>query len=356
MAILIFLIILIILILSHEFGHFLFAKLNRVKVEEFGFGFPPKIFWFKKGETIYSFNLFPIGGFVKILGEDAVPSDKDNVDASKNFAFKPVYIRAVIISSGVLFNLILAWILLSVNFAAGMPTQINDESAALDPQIVVTEVIGNSPAKKAGLAPGDRINGFQEIGPVSTVSEIQKFIREHKGEEITVLYSRNGKDFSATIVPRPDPPEGEGSLGIAMARVGIVKSPWHLSLWLGLKETVFLTAFIAQAFFYLITGLFKGVGFDQIAGPLGIFSVVSGISQMGFIYLVRFAAILSINLAILNIIPFPGLDGGRLLFLAIEKIKGSPVNYKIANFVHGLGFAFLIIMLILITYNDFLRF
>ena len=359
MTILIFIVILVVLILSHEFGHFLFAKLSKVKVEEFGFGFPPRIFCFKKNETVYSFNLFPIGGFVKILGEDGPGNTGQDAPVKSNFAFKPVYIKAAIISAGVFFNLILAWILFSVGFFVGAPTQVDDETEIFGVQVVITEVAANSPAENAGLAPGDRIVGFRTDNKgieISTIGEVQSFVKEREGEKINILYNRGGEEFSADVVPRIGPPEGEGALGIAMARVGILKSSWYASIWLGLKETIFLAFIIAQAFFYLMAGIFKGVGFDEVSGPVGIFNIVSDVSQMGIIYLIRFAAVLSINLAVINIIPFPALDGGRLLFLAIEKIKGSPVNYKIANFAHGLGFVLLIILLILLTYNDFLRF
>lgn len=362
MIIIVFFAVLALLILSHEFGHFLFAKLNKVKVEEFGFGLPPKILWFKKGETVYSFNLFPIGGFVRIFGEDGAANGANKEENNRNFNFKPVYAKASIVVAGVLFNLILAWILFSSGYFIGMPSQIGDDDADPEAKVFVTYVSKNSVAEKAGLAAGDAIIGFKEADPkknrieIFRISEVQEFIINNKGKEIEIFYEREGKNFSVKTVPRIDASENEGSLGVAMARVGIVKKSLSLSLWSGLRQTVSMTILVGESIFYFIAGLFKGVGIEQVAGPIGIFNLVGDVSKMGFIYVLNLTAILSVNLAVINLIPFPGLDGSRLVFLLIEKIKGSPISYKITNIVHSLGLALLILLMILISYNDLLKF
>ena len=360
------------MILSHEFGHFLVAKLTNTKVEEFGFGFPPKIFWKKIGETIYSFNLFPIGGFVKIAGEDGV---KDFIDPSKapadynyqrNFNAKSATIKAAIISAGVLFNLILAWILISFSLTLGSLEQIDDNLTAPTGQVIIMEVQKNSPAEKAGLIAGDIIMTLssapssnvsdailQKINPTK-MAETQDFVNLNRGKEIEISYKR-GEDVFSAIVRLKDIEAKDGALGIAMTRAVIVKEKWHTAILKGFKQTILLTAGIAYAIFYFIIGLFKGVGFEQVAGPIGIFNIVGQASRFGILHLIQLSAILSINLAVINFFPFPALDGGRLIFILAEKIKGSPMNYKAVNLVNSVGFAILIILMLLVTYQDISR-
>lgn len=363
MTFLIFFIIIAVLILSHEFGHFLAAKLTDTKVEEFGFGFPPKIFWIKKGETIYSLNLFPIGGFVKILGEDGAPVEEvglpNSEDASsRNFSFKPPVVQALIVSAGVLFNLILAWIFISISLNLGTFRQIDDDLAAPSANVMIVEVQKNSSAESVGLIPGDIITklkfGDQVSEQPTKMAEVQNFINFNRGEEIEITYKR-GEDVLVSAVKLKDVKAEEGALGIAMARIAFAKEPWYLAIWNGLKQTVFLTAGIAVAIFYFIVGLFQGVGFEQVAGPVGIFNIVGQTARFGFVHLIQLTAILSINLAIINFFPFPALDGGRLLIILIEKLKGSPMNYKVINLIHSVGFALLIFLMLLVTYQDILR-
>lgn len=363
MTFLIFFIILAILIISHEFGHFLFAKLAKVKVEEFGFGFPPKIFWFKKGETIYSFNLFPIGGFVKILGENDETKDLNNQSSkeedSGNFSFKPLSVKIGIIAAGVFFNFLLAWIIFSFGSVVGFPTEINDEANAPNAKVLIVDIAKNSPAEKVGLIPGDIITRLlHEAEPrvISKSFEVREFVSEHKGEEITIFYERGNETFSLNITPRISSPEGEGALGVAMARVDILKTPFYKAPWEGFKRASFAVIFIAGGFYNLFADLFSGVNVSgQIAGPVGIFSIIKTQSQFGIMNIINFTALLSLVLVVVNILPFPALDGGRILFLIIEKLKGSPINAKVANAIHTAGFALLLLLMLVVTYNDIMR-
>lgn len=376
MTFLIFFIIIALLILSHEFGHFLVAKLTNTKVEEFGFGFPPKIFWLKKGETIYSFNLFPIGGFVKILGEDGAPPQEvglSNLEIAspnnRNFFSKPVSVKAAIIAGGVFFNLLLAWILISASLSLGSLQQIDDNLDFKNAQVMIAEVQKNSPAEVIGLRPGDQIFRLSELTLASAnlevsapgnfleptkMTEVQDFVNLNRGKKIEITYKREDKIFSSKIQLR-DAAAKEGGLGIAMARVAMVKEKWHAAIFKGLKQTILLTGAIALAIIYFIIGLFRGTGFEQVAGPIGIFNIVGQTSQFGISHLIQLSALLSINLAIINFLPFPALDGGRLIFVLIEKIKGSPLNYKVVNLIHSVGFAILIILMLFVTYQDILR-
>jgi len=348
MVILIFIIVLAILVLAHEWGHFIVAKKNGLIVEEFGFGFPPKLFSFKKGETLYSINLLPLGGFVKILGEDG--SETDN---HRSFASRSVGTRSLITVGGVTMNFILAALLLTVGFYIGTPQAVDGElgAAVKNIQIQIVAVSHNSPAENVGLKLGDSIRNFDEV------VGLQDFVNKSKGKEITLDVRRGEENLEVKIIPRINPPEGEGALGIALAKTGIVSYPWHKSIWLGIKSAFVLIWAIAKGFAELIKNLIiSGRVPQDISGPVGIAVLTGQAAQLGFIYLLNLVALISLNLVVLNILPFPALDGGRLLFLGIEKIKGSKVNPKIENAIHGAGLAILLFLVILITYRDILKF
>jgi regulator of sigma E protease len=335
MTILLFIAALAILILSHEFGHFICAKLSNTKVEEFGLGFPPRLFSVKKGETVYSVNLLPFGGFVKIYGEDSVKK------LPRGFGSKPIYIRGIILVAGVFFNLVLAWFLFSLVFVIGAPSSVGDDVA--DAHITILEVQPGTPAEMAGLQPGDKILGF------NTVAEVQEFISLRQNQEIKLEILRGKEIINVAAVPDP-------MLGIAMDRIGIVSLPFYKAIWEGMKNTVFLTVAIVKALVGLFANLIKGVDVAaQVMGPVGIVGIVGTASEFGFVYVIQLIALLSINLAIINMIPFPALDGGRLLFLGIEAIKRSPVNQKAMAVANGIGFAILILLMLLVTYKDIAR-
>jgi regulator of sigma E protease len=358
MSIILFIIVLAVLILSHEFGHFIVAKKSGMRVDEFGFGFPPRLFKFKKGDTTYSFNLIPIGGFVKIYGEDGedgcgASEGRATSEDPRSFSSKSHGIRAAVIGAGVFFNLLLAWFLLSLGFLTGLPTSIASAPANTeikDIKIIIVAISPNSPAAQAGLKPGDEIIGFAKI------EDAQKFINENKGKEIELKYKRGGEISSAKLIPRINPPEGQGAIGIAMDEAGIVKLPFYKAIWQGLKMTYHLTIAIAVAIFSFIVAAVKGLaGFESVMGPVGIVAATGVVAKLGFAYFLSFIALLSINLAVINIIPFPALDGGRLFFLLIEKIKGSAINPRFSSIVHTVGLAILLILMIAITYKDILK-
>lgn len=360
MVILLFIVILAVLILAHEFGHFIVAKLSGVKVEEFGLGFPPRIFGIKRGETLYSINWIPFGGFVRIFGEDSTDAEP------RSFASRPIYLRAAILVAGAFFNLLLAWFLFSLVYVIGAPAPV--EVGTEGSYVTILETQAGTPAEKAGLMSGDKIiklsyvseGGGEEFG-IREVEDVQNFIKKYEGEEITIEYLRGKEYFSANAVPVSNPPEGIGSLGISMASIGIVSLPPHKAVWEGLKDTIFLLGLILQAFWQLISGLFTGANqmAGQVMGPVGIVSMAGVISQLGLVYILQFAALLSAHLAILNLIPFPALDGGRLFFLfveaIVEAIKGSPMNPKVFRFFNTAGFLILLLLIVLVTYRDIVK-
>lgn len=350
----IFFIILSLLILSHEFGHFLIAKKTNTKVEEFGFGFPPKIFGKKIGETVYSLNLFPIGGFVRILGEDGLSEDAS--DKNRNFSLKPFWVKSLILSAGVLFNLLLAWVLISVTLTLGSLKEVEDDAVLGigESKIIITQILEGSPAEAAGILPGSVITKISsaagDITPIKT-SEMQNFIQNNKGKEIEIFTEGDGI-FKVKI---RDIDAKDGALGVGLARAALIKEPFYLAIIKGFKETILFTMYTAAAIFYFIIGLFKGTGFENVAGPVGIFKIVGQAKTLGISYITQLAAILSINLAIINFLPFPALDGGRFLFAIIEKIKGTPLNQKAVNIANATGFFILIALMVIITYRDILK-
>lgn len=353
----IFIIVLGILVLVHEFGHFYVAKKAGMKVEEFGFGFPPRIFGIKRGGTIYSVNWIPFGGFVKVYGESG-----EGEGDPRSFISKPAGQRAKVIMAGVLMNLLLAAVLLGFGNALGLRIGlIGDEVAgAQDIKIQIIQVSADSPAQAAGIKMLDEIvkleKGIETVSPLE-VEEVQNFVNKHAGEEVIITIARNGGETRLILVPRMEPPPGQGALGISLVKTGVVSYPWYEAIWRGIRDTGIMTANIA-----VILGIFfKNLFIDSklitdVSGPVGIAVLTGQAAGLGFNYLLQFVALLSINLAILNIIPFPALDGGRLLFIGIEKLKGSPVSKKIEGFVNAAGFAFLIALMIWITVKDVSKF
>ena len=334
-----------ILILAHELGHFLTAKKFGLLVEEFGFGLPPKIWKKKIGETIYSINALPFGGFVKILGEDGEAA------GSRSFPSISLGRRAIIIAAGVLMNFLLGWFVLSVVFMVGIPQVV-----------LITETKQNSPATEIGLKAGDQIieiNNIKIIADNENVfgsEQVIKIINENRGKETSVRIKRNGDIIDFLAVPKINPPAGEGSLGISLVDAGLPKQNILMSFWEGLKASLTLIKTIALAIFDLAAKAFIGkASLEAVTGPIGIVKITSQAGSLGFVYLLQLLALISLNLAVINIFPFPALDGGRLIFLAIEKIKGSPVNPKFEKITNAVGFSLLIFLMLAITIKDIIR-
>ncbi|PJE58374.1 MAG: RIP metalloprotease RseP, partial [Candidatus Portnoybacteria bacterium CG10_big_fil_rev_8_21_14_0_10_36_7] len=353
-TIIIFILVLGLLVFVHELGHFITAKRSGINVEEFGFGLPPRLFGVKRGETIYSLNLLPIGGFVKIFGENG----EEKTD-ERSFSAKSILCRAKILASGVFMNYLLAVILFSVAFTVGLPAIVEDGSGYVkDARIQITQVVSNSPAQKSGIAIGDQIvslsvGGSQELVEVKEIIDVQKMVSKNVGKEVNVTIKRGDKTFVLDTIPRENPPEGEVALGIVLAKTALVSYPWYESLWRGFLFSITLTWEMISALFILASNFFRGSsGGFEVAGPVGIYQLTGQMSQLGINYLIHFVAFLNLNLAIVNILPFPALDGGRLLFLLIEKIKGKPINQKSERLANSIGLALLVLLMVFITYKD----
>src|SRR3989344_3170618 len=354
----IFIIVLGVLVFVHEFGHFIFAKRAGMKVEEFGLGLPPRIWGIKKGETLYSLNAIPFGGFVKILGEDG--EQRDN---PRSFSSKPIGSRLLVIVAGVTMNFFLAVALLMVTNFFGLRIGLIDDktaSIARDKSVQIIEVSKDSPADKAGFKLLDGISGFKVNGSFVVVlspEDVQNFISENIGQPITIVINRNKEIFEKEIVPRINPPEGQGALGISLVLTGVVSYPWYEAIWRGVYDAVILTMNTIIGYFLLFkTLLFEGKLIADVSGPVGIATLTGQAARIGINYLMQFTAMISINLAVLNIIPFPALDGGRALLILLEKLKGSPVNKKAEQLENTVGFVFLIAFMVFVTTKDIIRF
>jgi regulator of sigma E protease len=362
------------LVLVHEFGHFFAAKKFGIRVDEFGFGFPPKLFSKKIGETEYSFNLLPLGGFVKIFGESFEEADfvevgflekdkKTEPDLSRSFVHKAKWKQAIVLFAGIFANFLLAWVLFSFGLMSGLPTSVNSELANFelkDVNLVVTSVLPLSPAENAGLKTGDKIVSIERDNLATSYispETVKSFVAGSEGKEIKVGYVRGkNEEVKNTVIIPAKNASNELFIGISMDQIGTAKLPFFEAFWQGLRLDWFMTQNTALGLYTLISEAIKGNGsFDAVTGPVGMVGIVGDAYEFGFVYLMSFAALISINLAIINLLPFPALDGGRLFFLLIEKIKGSPIRPKVANTANAIGFSVLIFLMLLITYHDVIK-
>jgi len=342
MTVVLVIVALSVLILIHELGHFLTARLFKVRVEEFGIGFPPKLFSRKKGETEYSVNALPFGGFVRIFGENE--SEKEGEMPADSFPAQPAWKRALILAAGVVTHIVLGWIILSVVLSVGVP---------FHPVIVGTAE--NSPAAEV-LESGDivlKVSSGDASAEGMRLEEFIGFVDDRKGEEIVLDVQRDGDEMSFALTPRVDPPEGEGALGVELSEMGADPVSFPGSLWEGARQTWSILEAVVMSFVFLLTNVFTHPEvLEGVSGPVGIVSVASQASQLNFMYFLQLMAIIALNLVILNLIPFPALDGGRLLMILVEKIKGSPVSTKVQMAVNGVGFLLLILLMVVVTVQD----
>lgn len=356
MAIIIFVFCLGFLIFIHELGHFLAAKKSGIKVEEFGLGYPPRIRGFKKKGTIYSINALPFGGFVKILGEDG--KEKDN---KKSFASRKPLVRVKILVAGIAVNFIFGMLLLGIGYFVGLPVAVDEGNIAKvkDINLSILSVSSGSPADEAGVKSGDVVLkvmvGAEEASQLIS-EDFQSFVKNHQGKELTLVLARGKNILEKKLTGRLNPPEGQGSLGVMIGEVGTLHYSWWQSIVYGVKDGIRIFLNIFVIIFYLIKGLFTQNHLaGSLVGPVGIAALGGQTVKLGLGYALQFLAGLSVNLAAMNLIPFPGLDGSRILFVIIEKLKGKPVSIRTENLVHSLGFATLILLTIIITTKDIIR-
>ncbi|PJA47323.1 RIP metalloprotease RseP [Candidatus Uhrbacteria bacterium CG_4_9_14_3_um_filter_36_7] len=353
-TIIIFLLLLSILVFVHEFGHFITAKKMGMKVEEFGFGFPPRLFGIKRGETIYSINWIPLGGFVKVKGESGEFKEEQD-----SFASKPVWKRFIVLVAGVVMNLILTVVLLSIGFWIGIPSVVHKDLPASvdinDKAIRIISVLPQSPADQSGMQMGDKLISI-DGQTFEDADGARLFIEEAQGQELSMVFSRADEQKQVFVKAEFLPEVGKSALGIGLVQTALISYPWYLAIGEGITSTAVLTWEILKAFGNLLGNIIihQEVSMD-VSGPVGIAVMTGEVAALGLNYLIQFAALLSLNLAILNILPFPALDGGRVLFLLIEKFRGRAVSEKVEGAIHNLGFLLLMLLVVLVTYRDIVK-
>lgn len=384
-TVIIFILILSLLVFVHEFGHFIVARKSGMKVYEFGFGFPPRAFGvykdpktgkfiFVKGKgksklteivggeekkveeeypaTLYSLNWLPLGGFVKIKGENGEKADEPD-----SFGYHKFWKKSVVLVAGVSMNFLLAGVLLSFGFMVGLPADaqsLKDEHAIIveEPAVVVEQVVNDSPAQKSGIKFGDKILTIDGKSVVDANS-LAEYIAGRKGADMSMLILRGNEEVSISLKPELLDDEKVPKVGIILADAGILKYPWYTALYKGFIAAGISVINICIAFYLLIKNLILGQGLAfSIAGPVGIAVIISDSARLGISYLINVTAMLSLTLAVLNILPIPALDGGRLVFVTLEKILKRPVPLKYEQMAHTIGFMLLMALIVVVTWRD----
>ncbi len=351
MDIIIFVVALSILVLVHEFGHFFAAKLTGVKVEEFGLGLPPRIKAKKWKGTEWSLNWLPIGGFCKLFGEDL--NEKGATKNKNSFAAKNPWQKALIVLGGVLMNLVTAVVIFSIVYSVlGVPTETN--------KVKILEVAKNSPAEIAGLKVDDQVKKVGGV-EIETPQQLTEEVGKYKGKEVELEISREGQGnaLSVQVQVRDNPPEGEGSLGVAISNTEMMKVKWYefyKGIGAGFKEAYYWGKIIFGGVMSMVGGLFQGQVPKDVSGPIGMFEATSSIkANQGMLAVIHFFGIVSVNLAIVNVLPFPALDGGRIIFVLYEMITRKRANQKLEMAVNNVGMMVLLLLIVLITVGDVMR-
>ncbi|MFC1928330.1 RIP metalloprotease [Chloroflexota bacterium] len=336
-----FLVVIVVLILAHELGHFITAKASGVKVEEFGLGFPPRLLSVKRGETLYSLNAIPLGGFVKMAGEE-------DPDVPKSLASKSIPIRLLVLSAGSLMNLLLPLLLFSIAFMVPHNLVIG--------QVTVEEVALDTPAARAGIRPGDIILSVNEK-PVSNNGDLYRYIQRNLGKKVAMLIQHSDSTReNVQLIPRWKPPQGQGSTGIVIATSDATIVSQHYPFWKAIPLGVGACIETFVLFKNGIISMIIGAAPVTLAGPVGIAQLTGEAAKAGISPLLEFAAFLSINLAIINIFPLPALDGGRIAFVLLEGARrGKRIAAKTEGVVHFIGFAMIMAFILAITYQDIMR-
>lgn len=353
-TVLVFVGLLLVLVLAHEWGHFFAARLAGCRVEEFAFGFPPRLFSWRRGGTRYSLNLLPIGGYVKIEGEDMT----EQQPGPASFGSKPVGSRLMILAAGVIMNVVLAYVLLTIQAGSGVPVVVTAENVAhvRARKTFVVDVAPGSPAAQAGVAALDRIVAVGDREQ-PTAEDVRLTVAEQVGREVTIELERRGVPVTVRLVPRREPPPGEGALGVAMQETGLEVFPWWQTPWRGLVRTGEMMTAIVGQFWLLLVRLTSGEAIgDVVTGPVGIAVLTNEVLSLGASYLLEFAALISLNLALINFLPFPALDGGRMLLAAVEGMAGRRLPARLEHYTHLAGFAALLALMLFITIKDVARF
>lgn len=332
------------IVLVHEFGHFIFSKLFGVYVYEFSIGMGPRLLHYKKkgGETDYSLRLIPIGGYCSLAGEDA--DDNSKIDDSRKLYSKPVWQRFIIMIAGAMNNFIFAFVLLFV--MALIYGSVSNKP-------IVANVSPDYPAYEAGIKDGDRIISIDNH-KVSSWNEVQLYIQTSEGNEMKfLLKDETGSKREVKVVPNViTDEEGNESYIVGISLDSTKKTGLKSSFVYACETTVQLYKLMLTTLKQLFVG---GVSVNDLSGPVGIYTIVDSQSKQGLQSIIYLTAYLSMNVGVINLIPFPAFDGGRVLFLIIEKIRRKPIKAKTEGMINSIGFALLMLLMIYVTFNDIVR-
>ena len=340
-AIVSFFVVILVLVLAHELGHFITAKASGVRVDEFGLGFPPRLLSVRRGETRYSLNAIPLGGFVKMAGEE-------DPKMPRSLASKSIGTRLLVLSAGSLMNALLPLLLFSIAFMIPHNLVIG--------QVMVEEVALNSPAARAGIEPGDTFLSINNK-PVNNIGDLHRYIQLNLGKEIAILVQHSDSTTEdVQVIPRWKPPEGQGAVGIVISAPNSTITSQRYPFWKAIPMGVSACIETFVLFKNGIISTIIGTAPVAVAGPVGIAQLTGEVAKAGISPLLEFAAFLSINLAIINIFPLPALDGGRIAFVLLEWVRrGKRISPKKEGLVHLIGFVMLMAAFLAITYQDIIR-
>jgi regulator of sigma E protease len=361
MSIFLVIVILIALIVVHEFGHFIVAKIMGVRVNEFGIGYPPRAYTLGKiGDTEYTLNWLPFGGFVRLFGEDSL-EQIPAADRRRSFSGASRFAQAVILIAGVAANVLFAWGLFTVGFMAGMPAAVSEDTPGA--ALTVGRVLSGSPAENAGLITGDRVIGIVdeegELLATLTPTAMIAFVAAHGGESITVSVERRGETFTRTLTPAHAvlaEQSARPAIGIELVMVAEKRLPFLSAITEAFWQTLGSLRAVVSGIYQLINDAFRGAAdLSAVVGPVGLVTVVGDAADYGWTHILGLAAFISVNLAIINLIPIPALDGGRLVFVGLEALtrRATPkVMFQVLNLA---GFSLIVFLMIAVTYNDIAR-
>jgi len=351
--VLLFLVTFTLIVAIHELGHYATARALGMQVLEFAIGFGPRLLGFRAGEIDYSVRAIPLGGYVRILGQDDFAIQQEGEGHPRAFTSKPWWSQAIVLVSGVAMNVVLALVALTIAFVSGTTGPTGD--------VQIAEVMAHSPAEQAGLMKGDVVRAIDDR-QITRSGELVNYVRQkaRTETEVTLQIERNGRPIPLVkAVPRKDPPEGEGPLGV---RLEDVQGPISVSLPEAVRQSIGLAGEVVGQIAALPGQLLAsrgggggGGGGPEVGGPIQIFVVIAQISQYGLSTYLKLVGVLSVNLAVLNIVPFPGLDGGRLFFVLVAGIFRKRLSPQLEAAIHAVGFVLLLALLVVVSISDIRR-
>ena len=357
MTIVLVILILFALIIVHELGHFIAAKISGVKVQEFGVGYPPTAFRIAKiGDTEYTLNWIPFGGFVRLFGDEG-----EGQHGKGSFADAHRAKQMIILLAGITMNLLAGWALFTLAYHQGIP-RVADE-AGPGVQLFISDVVPGSPAESAGIHGGDRLVAMEDQAGATpkelTPDAVKAFVVDRGGKRLVVTYSRNGSSETAMVIPANAVIPGsadDAGIGVDLVLVSTAPLSWSASAHTATLATYNAFISVGQNLGHIIANVFRGSpNLKDIVGPVGLVSVIGQATEAGIGQVIAYAALISVNLAVINLVPIPALDGGRLVIVIIETIIRRPAHKLTIHLLNSVGVALIVLLMVVVTYQDIAR-